>query len=480
MPKCWVLGVGIVCLALLSACNSKDKEPDSSTSPDDRQQNGDPDRDDDTGSGPDPGNPVKPPPEEDPDPPPDTDPPPSEPNPEFTAIETSPIAFSQYGLASGFSYSYGFSIYDYDADGKPDVSFFDSWVYSRAAIRKSPSVIGYMMWNSGERHTIVKDEVFEYARAQNPYVYLFERHIPVDVNNDGWMDIVGVVNSHDSVIAYLNPGTTVDPWSRQVLNRSTPGVVNLTAADIDGDGDTDLFVTMRVQTTSYPGPRQGVAWLEQSALSPIRWRYHTIDTSDNFYDTRTVEAGDIDRDGKIDVLVSDSGTGRLTWFTRPGDPSEWQRNDIDGVNTQMAHFSKLKDFDHDGEIDVIAAHQRGISWVRNEGSGASWKINPIAKFPPDWNLFITEVVTGDIDLDGKDDIIFTAGEFNVGTHHKGGVYWAREDQGVWHVYVVSTNPHSRLVGVQVVDFDGDGDLDIISNTEYEANGVTLWINRLQD
>ncbi len=115
------------------------------------------------------------------------------------------------------------------------------------------------MWNNGENDVIVNNETFDFPNMEtNPDEYLFERHVPMDVNGDGLMDIVGVSNSAGAVVAYINPGAHNQPWVRRVLSTKCPGAVNLTVADVNGDGKPDVIVAMRYQPdTVRPGRRWG-------------------------------------------------------------------------------------------------------------------------------------------------------------------------------------------------------------------------------
>lgn len=396
-----------------------------------------------------------------------------------TVVTTSPLDFTRFDIASGLSYSYGFSIEDFDNDDKLDISYFDSWVVTRKKFRQEPGAKGHIKWNDGDDSLIVENELFEFSGSPIKSVFLVERQIPLDINGDNYSDIVAVANSHDAVIAYLNPGENKGAWKRLVLNQKIPAPVNLDAADIDGDGDIDLFVAMRFQeSTDFQGTRQGLAWLENNQNPDGQWSYHEIDTSDFFYDTRTVQAGDIDSDGLMDVLVSDSGTGNLAWLKQQSGGS-WLRNKIKGIDSRMAHFGKLLDFNSDGELDILIPHKRGVSLLLNNGQGKSWTTQKIADFDTSWNSFITEVAAGDLDQDGQLDIVFASGKFVSGHKQSGGLYWASHKGGSWTLHNIHTDSESRLVGVQLADFDKDGDLDIISNTEYHANSIILWNNELK-
>jgi hypothetical protein len=390
------------------------------------------------------------------------------------------LQFVRYDISAGMSYSYGFSIFDYDGDGKPDISYFDSYTSGRTRLRASVGAIGHIMWNSGANDVIVPKETFEFTTAPDPDEFLFERHVPLDVNGDGLTDIVGVSNSHGAVVAYLNPGVHGQPWTRRVLSSVTPGAVNLTVADVNGDGKPDVLVAMRSNYGAASAQTVGIAWLENTGSPTGEWLYHTIDTTaGHFSDPRTLQAADINQDGKIDVVTSDAVTGVLAWYEQVS-PDNWRRHVIAGVSTLNAHFGRVLDMDGDGQPDILLPVTQGVAWVRNVNKGASWEVHQIVQFTdPNWSNVVTEVAAGDVHHDGTLDVVFSVGSLSSGltSPRSGGVYIAHMTPRGWVVKQLYTT-QNNVVGVQLADFDGSGYLDIVSNTEYQQNSVTLWKNAL--
>ena len=261
---------------------------------------------------------------------------------------------------------------------------------------------------------------------------------------------------------------------RQVISSQTPGVVNISPADIDKDGDSDLFVTMRRQAQSFPEARQGIVWLENVGRG--EWVLHVVDDSEYFGGTRTVQAGDLDRDGWLDVLVSDTRMNRLAWYGRTSN-GRWRRHVIDGLDVRFAHYGKLRDMNRDGLLDIVMPHRNGVSWLENVENGRQWRIHTVVRFPAVGNQrdqTITEVAVADFDGDGRDDVAFSTAYFTFSP--QGALYWARNLGDDWSLHVIKS-AWARATNLQAADVNGDGLPDIVAVGEYDSQVVTLWRNQ---
>ncbi len=398
---------------------------------------------------------------------------------DLRSLPDAPLAFRRREVLTGMSYSYGFAVEDFDGDGRPDLSFFDSYNGSSAsASRTDGGAIGYVQWNGGQLQKIVASDRFGDLTAPPTETTLLERHVTIDINRDGRRDIVGVANSHGAVIAYLNPGSRRLAWGRRVLTSNTPGAVNIASGDIDGDGDIDLVVSMRVQNSTDANPSaRGLVWLENPGAAGGAWRQHAIEGSADLVDPRTLQLADITGDGHPEVVVADASTGVLSWYGR-GPDGVWTRHDIPGVLAIHGHFGITLDIDHDGHIDILQPTYQGITLARNVDGGKTWEVTTIARFARETDqIIVSEVAVGDLDLDGSPDIVFGVSSlsFSLSAPRRGGIYWLRQRESTWDAYKIMQEP-SSTVGIALVDFDGDGDLDIVSNSEYPRNAVTMWVN----
>ena len=370
----------------------------------------------------------------------------------------SPLRFEIKEIAD-VRYAYGFSVAAFTGDDGPEVTVSDSWASRFPGPPEAKVLLVNLRQN--KRQAIVSGERFDFSKSPVRDVYLFERHVPHDINGDGRLDIVGVVNSHDAVVAYVAPAAPGQQWQRKLLSNKTPGAVNLALGDIDGDGDDDVVVTMRTQAATYPHRGRGVIWLQNPGRDDRggEWPVRQIDVSASFADTRTVQLGDVNGDGRVDVVVSDLSTGLMAWFANV-DGMRWVRRDIDQVSTKYAHYSKMTDWNNDGWPDLIVAHSRGVSLLINMGYGESWKEDRIFEksrlvvFTPSPHArIITDVDRGDLDGDGKDEVIFSI--MTPGKEDVGGLFYGKYENGKWATYKIQQEPRS-IYEVQYLNTDMGG------------------------
>ncbi len=389
-----------------------------------------------------------------------------------------PFRFTQYDLKTGMRYSYGFAFADYDCDGKPDVSMFDSYTLTRRLLDPRVGAIGLMQWNGEPAPVEITnaDGYPELARPNNNV--LFERHVPLDVNGDGRPDIVGVVNSHAAVVAYLNPGMRGARWQRVYLSTAVPAPINIAAGDIDGDGLPDLVVAMRVQSTSDPDPvTRGIVWLRNPGASGS-WDQFEVGDSAWLVDPRTLAVADIDGDGRLVIVASDNGTGKLAWWRNPDAGGTWSARAIPGVLPIHGQFGEVHDFDGDGRPDILQPVYQGVVVARNIDGGATWQVVPVASFAQEQRqIVVSSAQAADIDGDGLADILVSvslnAPSFSA--RSRGGLYLFHQAGGTWAASKIYEEDSSTVFS-GVLDYNGDGRTDILINSEYQRNGVSLFLN----
>jgi hypothetical protein len=204
-----------------------------------------------------------------------------------------------------------------------------------------------------------------------------------DLDADGRLDAITCGNGAFKIFFRNSNGT----WAaRDFAAHADDG--SPAAANVDGDGDLDLFVAG--------------GWIEQPAAdrrNPAAWSFHPI-TGSNPGDGPAALALDVDRDGKPDLVTSPQhSAGDLIWFENPADPESagWPAHPIS--DAAGSHHLRAADFDADGRLDLLAGLELGAITVwRIAGSGPSF-----TPFPVD-DTGGHNAAVGDFDGDGRPEI----------------------------------------------------------------------------
>jgi hypothetical protein len=136
-------------------------------------------------------------------------------------------------------------------------------------------------------------------------------------------------------------------------------------------------------------------------------------------------------------------------------------------------FITVADLDGDGSEEVIAAtRQQDLLCFRREPSEPeNWRLNTIV-LPAEAGTG-KAVAAGDVDLDGHTDLVVTCEH----AHGKSGVLWLScvdgTDETNWSAHDISGLPGTKYDLVELLDLDGDGDLDVLTCEEQDNLGV-LW------
>jgi hypothetical protein len=377
--------------------------------------------------------------------------------PGVATVRASPPRFQERLIRDGYGYAYGIAAADLDGDGDLDLT-------------SSDTVADKLLWfeNNGKGK-------FTERLIQKEDPGWFERHAVGDVDGDKRLDVVVVKNLHGDVLWFRNSGSPRDGklWQRFVVTKGgLPGAYDVALSDFDGDGDLD------VAASSWTRGKRFVWFANPGKDKRDRaWAMHVIEA--DLVETRTVDARDVNGDGKTDLLASDTGGSLLIWYENFGKPAakSWRKHIIDDRTKGPTH-GHFTDMDGDGDFDVVIAcgmrpgvapsGEHHAAWYENvgrPGRGTQWKKHKIGDV-----VGAFEAVAGDLDNDGDRDVVVTG-------WNPGQVVWF-ENAGKatkWKRHPLKAN-WALANSVILADLDGDGRLDIAATAERGANEFRWWRN----
>lgn len=181
-------------------------------------------------------------------------------------------------------------------------------------------------------------------------------------------------------------------------------------------------------------------------------------------DARGVELIDLNQDGYLDIVVLWSQENNNEYWV------EWFENDGKGnygdpeVLVQTPHNPRrllVTDLDLDGDLDILTSHQNVSGTMFHENLGALEFKEPVSILESGF----LNLLSADIDQDGDMDMIMGSGVYlNDGN--------LNFTEGFEHISLSNTHGNS----VFIVDWDGDGDLDIFGHPVNNTSWIRWYEN----
>ena len=291
-----------------------------------------------------------------------------------------------------------------------------------------------------------------------------------DFDKDGHMDVI--TSFGGNVVVFKGPDWK--PFSVHTfatgdsIRKLGPACIHSCLMDADGDGDMDFI-----------GSNNTVFWLEtpSAPFSGQPWTFRTVD--DEIAGTHCLITGDVNRDGKLDLIANSGRDEKVTafpnsivWLETPANPhiaKNWVRHVFaDKDAPGGSHYMGFGDVNGDGRPDIACAAKGtdGFTggqwfawWEQPADSTAIWKKHVLAENEEG----ASNIIPADFDGDGRTDYFATRG------HGKGVLWFRGPDFGKIEIDPNVLAPHS----LALADMNGDGHLDAVTCGK-EADGVAAW------
>ena len=315
-----------------------------------------------------------------------------------------------------------------------------------------------------------------------------------DMNNDGKLDIITLVNDDDDVVIHKQDNS--GNFSSIRVISGNPSKYSIAVTDIDKDNKLDIVVGNGSKGKWYKnngndnftpfdlpfsGNCFGIAAADMNGDNIVdiiatqnseiflcknngNQNFEKVIIDNDLDGACKVELTDINKDGKMDIILTSDVKDFVRWYKNNGNETF---NKIDVTFAYGAFDVATADMDNDGKTDILVAslNDNTIRYCKNNGDN-TFTIHKIFNNA----IQATGVSAADINNDGKIDIISSSSADNS-------IRWYKNNGDNTFAPNIISNNALNACDVHTVDIDNDGDIDILAVSR--GNGsISLFENKI--
>ena len=285
-------------------------------------------------------------------------------------------------------------------------------------------------------------------------------HVQIaDLDQDSMPDVLACDAVLNRVIWYRQAAGNT--WQEHVLgDADLAAPCHSIVFDLEADGDLDVLVAVLGSVYPADEPIGQVVWLENDGQQGFKTRV----LMDDLRRVSDVKAGDLNGDGRADLVVAEFGydRGRLLWLENKGN-NHFRDQELYAV--PGASHVPLVDLNGDGKLDIVAlVSQEDEEVLAFENLGDGEFRRRVLHNSSNFDLGSSGLFVTDLNQDGQPDLLLTAGD-NLEVTYPAPQPWhgcyLLENKGAWKFGSrrIATVPGVYAAGVG--DLDGDGVPEIV-------------------
>lgn len=272
-----------------------------------------------------------------------------------------------------------------------------------------------------------------------------------DFDKDGYNDIFGLdyyFSGEVDIYYFANNKANPVNFVKKILFRDTDLKSSINAGDYDKDGDIDVLYSRGAGFELSVFVNDGLGGFTSKAL--------------NAAGTKELRFYDLDNDGDLDIVGIDIADKILTGYINNGSQVYTKKSFVTGIKT-IKQFD-VADINGDKYLDIVVGYDENsgeqVLLYKNNGS------NTFVKSIIQSESFdrLTDVIMSDLNKDGKVDV--------VGLSSDALWVWTQKDATTYEKKVIVPFIENITRDMEIADFNGDGIPDIVVTTN--SKGI-FWL-----